>query len=519
MVTAVIHDMAQILSRWRNIYKVLQLHNTYTYHLFIRGKSCMHTNNKKSLLSIISVTVALCMLSVMPLSAGYTPGLDDSLHPSTIHTDTETVSYELLIIAPRRFTRLLDTLVEHKTRYGITTVLVSVEEIYQEMTQGRDDAEKIKYFIKQSYDEWNIRYVLLVGGMKHQRVFSWYVPVRYVQMDDDWESQYITDLYYADIIDGGGNFSSWDADGDGLFGEWYYGMPAEDQEIDLYPDIAVGRLPCRNRWEVRGMVSKIITYETTAYGAYWFNDMIAVAGDTYLEQDNPLWAGYEGEEYADQAFENMSGFNPIRLYASEGTFTGEESVVTAFNRGCGFVYFVGHGNPMSWGNHPPNDDTFIDGLTVHSMRKLKNGVMTPVCVVSGCHNSQFDVSLLRLINRRSRWVGEATRECWGWRMTHCHDGGSIATLGCTALGYTKEDKDSFEGGLNEVEVSFFTGYGQQNITRVGDTWMWAITQYLDNYTPIDWHSLPISDPWIDVKVVQSWALFGDPSLQIGGYPS
>jgi hypothetical protein len=28
----------------------------------------------------------------------------------------------------------------------------------------------------------------------------------------------------------------------------------------------------------------------------------------------------------------------------------------------------------------------------------------------------------------------------------------------------------------------------------------------------------LGDSWIDTKVIQSWALLGDPSLQIGGYP-
>jgi hypothetical protein len=102
-------------------------------------------------------------------------------------------------------------------------------------------------------------------------------------------------------------------------------------------------------------------------------------------------------------------------------------------------------------------------------------------------------------------------------MTRKIGGGSIATIGCTALGYTKEDKDSFKGGLNEIEVEFFREYGQNNIDILGDTWVAAVASYLDKY-PIDWQNSEDKDSWIDTKVVQSWALFGDPSLQIGGYP-
>jgi hypothetical protein len=144
--------------------------------------------------------------------------------------------------------------------------------------------------------------------------------------------------------------------------------------------------------------------------------------------------------------------------------------------------------------------------------------MLPINVVSGCHNLQFDVSIRNILSQQHRYRGEAILECFGWRMTRKIGGGAIVTLGCTALGYTKEDKDSFAGGLNELEVMFFEQYGQHQQDIVGDTWAGAITSYLDSYTPIDWGDEATSDPWIDVKVVQSWVLFGDPSLKIGGYP-
>jgi hypothetical protein len=468
---------------------------------------------------VMVYAVLLLILSLI-CAPGLTAQITDSNNTYTyglnLSPTEKTDSYMLVIITPRTFARLLQPLVDHKNNIGISTILVTLDEVYEQISTGRDDAEKIKYFIKQAVEEWGITYVLLVGGMKHQRLSSWYLPVRYVAMDDGWEPHYISDLYYADIYNSEGNFSSWDSDGDGVYGEWY-GDTADDQDIDLFPDVSVGRLPCRNKVEVRIMVKKIIEYETSAFGEPWFQDMVVIAGDTYLEHDNPAWAGYEGEYYGDLAIENMSGFNPIRLYASDGAFSSQGDVITAVSQGCGFLYFVGHGNPRTWGTHPPDNSSFITGLDVTSMRKLSNQEKFPVCVVSGCHNSQFDVSLWRIFNRWSRWVGEAAWECWGWRMTRKIDGGSIGTIGCTALGYTKEDKESFTGGLNELEVFFFKAYGQDDIEVLGETWATAITAYLDRYTPVDWNTPVLSDPWIDVKVVQSWVLMGDPSLQIGGY--
>jgi hypothetical protein len=74
-------------------------------------------------------------------------------------------SYDLLIIAPTKFTPYLQPLVDHKNKYGIKTKLVDDEEVYQQIYwTGSDDAENIKYFIKEAYENWEIKYVLLVGG-------------------------------------------------------------------------------------------------------------------------------------------------------------------------------------------------------------------------------------------------------------------------------------------------------------------------------------------------------------------
>jgi hypothetical protein len=384
--------------------------------------------------------------------------------------------------------------------------------------KGRDKAEKIKYFIKKAIENWNTEYVLLIGGKKGQLPL-WHIPVRYVKMNNNWESHYISDLYYADIYDSEDNFSSWDSDNDGVYGEWHIENKPEDKHIDLYPDIAVGRLPCRNIFEVQIMVDKIIEYETNTYDKNWFNDFIVVAGDTYLVSDNPLWLQYEGEFYGNQAIQNMTGFNAIKLYTSEGTLTGNSDVINALNNGCGFIYFVGHGNPKTWGNHPPNNHDFIHGLKVKDMHKLKNKNKYPICIVSGCHNCQFDVSILKIFNNTALYRGEATLECWGWRITRKINGGAIASLGCTALGHTKEDKKSFKGGINEFEVQLFKQYKQNQVEILGNIWLSALKWYLDTY-PINWDTSKVNalrDSWVDTQVIQSYILFGDPSLKIGGY--
>ncbi|HEC82581.1 MAG TPA: hypothetical protein ENI53_01685, partial [Thermoplasmatales archaeon] len=91
--------------------------------------------------------------------------------------------YDLLIIAPDKFSGELSRLVEHKEEHGIRTKFITTEEIYSNYN-GRDSAEKVKYAIKDAIEQWGIKYVLLVGGMKGQR-FKWYLPVRYSHLDDN----------------------------------------------------------------------------------------------------------------------------------------------------------------------------------------------------------------------------------------------------------------------------------------------------------------------------------------------
>ena len=426
-------------------------------------------------------------------------------------------TYKLLIISPQKFAGFLDQLKTHKEKIGIPTYIATLDEIYDNVSNpGRDDAEKIKYFIKDAIESWGIEYVLLVGG-KNGQLNSWTLPPRYIGIGNSWEKQILSDLYFADIYDDNGSFSSWDSDNDGVYLEWYTGEQPEDLYIDLSPDIAVGRLPCRNIIEVIIVVNKIIRYEKTAYGKPWFTDMIAIAGDTYPEFQNPAWAGNEGEFYADRALENMTGFNPVKLYCSEGTLNGWEDAVSAISKGCGFVYFVGHGSAVSWATHFPNSKNWTKSFLVKYMPRLINFDKLPICVVSGCHNNQFDISIFNMFNDTKAKHGEVGYECWGWRMARKIGGGSIASLGCSALGFTKEDKVLFKGGINELEVSFFKEYGQNGIDVLGDAWKAAINWYVDTY-PVPWGENLTNDAWVDAQVPCTWTLLGDPSLKIGGYP-
>jgi hypothetical protein len=436
-----------------------------------------------------------------------------------------TEDYDLLILTPQKFADALQPLVTHKISEGITTKLVTMEEVSAGTyfpLEGRDAAEEMKYFIKNAYDEWGTSYVLLVGGRKggilHE---TWWLPVRYSLLNDASEGSYLTDLYFADLYDANGSFSSWDSNDNGIFAEW---TQSSKDVLDMYPEVYVGRLPCTSVGQVTIMVDKIITYETTTYGAEWFKTFMGVAGDTYPSPDDPY---YEGEMATNASFAQLQnlGFTADMMWTSNGRFTGPESIITEMSKGCGFVHFSGHGNPSAWANHAPHNDTFIDGPSVSDMKKLSNGDAQPVVIVGGCHNAQFNTSLFNIIKGILQdglqyfsyrmvigrfWYREWIPQCWGWAMETQTKGGAIAVIANSGLGYGEPGEYTLTERGRHLEWLFFKAY-HDGMDHLGQTHATNLVYYMNAHPPMD--------DQVDCKIVQEWVLLGDPSLMIGGYPS
>ena len=115
----------------------------------------------------------------------------------------------------------------------------------------------------------------------------------------------------------------------------------------------------------------------------------------------------------------MTGFKGVRLWTSNGNFTGPQDVIDGISAGCGFLFFDGHGNPMCWSTHPPNNESvWINGLTVEDMPNLKNGEQLPVCVCGGCHNGEFNTSYYNIIKgiHPGRISSISNGNYWLWRM-------------------------------------------------------------------------------------------------------
>ena len=453
---------------------------------------------------------------------------------------------DMVIIAPSGFADDLQPLINHKNTMGVRTILKTTEEIYEEF-DGVDKPEQIKYFIKDAKETWNVTYVLLVGGLKsplygiprddaNQGSRDWHVPVRYTNLVEQGsfnDPGFISDLYYMDIYDGEGQFSSWDSNSDGIFAKWRF-MGGDRDIIDFYPDVYVGRLACRNHIEVKTVVDKIITYESTPLDPSWYKRMVLVGGDGFDDSVHYGTNWPEEELWCDLYSSYMEGFEPVKLYASNRENNSAYTPLTSnilreLNTGCGFIIFSGHGQPYQWNTHWCEEfDTPIEGggISIFDFLKLRNGDKLPICCIAGgCHNSLFNVSLLTTWLDRDNSLhlmtyGKAVPECLGWSFVRKRGGGAIANFGYPSCTFCSagENGDLDGDGTNEPDIfeawrpymirQYYKLFGE-GAAFLGDVAGGAVRQYLQAF--------PGMDGQLDAKIIEQVIFFGDPSLKIGGY--
>ena len=463
--------------------------------------------------------ILLIILTQTPLIVGY--GLKESEMISLKEKQSSDNDYDLIIISSSWIKKGLAPLVDHKNNHNIKTICVTMRDIlrgkYFEVV-GRDDAEKVKYFIKSALDEWNIKYVLLAGGRKGGLFQAkWWVPVRYSEVYPWWKESFLCDLYFADIYDSNGNFSSWDSNENGVFSEW---NENGKDILDMYPDVIVGRLPFKNRNELETIVGKIINYENNANGSEWFEKCVGVAGDTWPDSDFI----FEGELITEAAFSYLNPFEKSYLWTSIGTFTCKQDVINEVNKGCGFLVFSGHADPMTWSTHPPHTDEWIDAPAAFEMDEFTNGEKLPIALIGGCNNAQFDVGILNLLKGvledgfryfikypaipQGYWEYDWGYRCWSWSMATQKNGGCVAIMGNTGLGFEEKGLECLNC-YNGYLIQQFFKYYSEGKDILGEVYASQITSYMDSYPPMENKS--------HCKVVQEWVLLGDPTLKIGGY--
>lgn len=277
-------------------------------------------------------------------------------------------------------------LIAHREDQGLTVKVANLQNIYNEFNYGIPSPDAIKYFLRYAVEQWqpSPRFALLIGdGTINPKV--------------SLENDNLIPVTLFQTVKYGGAPS-----------DFYYSLLTNS---DIYPDIAVGRLPIQNKAELKSIIQKIIDYEENSRGA-WRNDYLMISAGT-KEGD----FGYQAEYIIDNIM--YPSFNPKRIYLSgsidDPYLGGTEDLLRHFRNGTAWINFRGHGGGAIW-----SDGGLLD---IDDIPLLENRGKLPFITSMTCFTSDFA--------SRKRSLGES--------LILQEETGAVAFFGSTGLGWVWND--------------------------------------------------------------------------------
>jgi hypothetical protein len=196
---------------------------------------------------------------------------------------------------------------------GISVMIESVETIVNS-TPGIDTQEKIRNFIKDKYTNNGLVWVLLGGDTN-------IILARLARADG---ADVPCDMYYSSDLDP--SESDWDDNNNGIYGELA-------DNLNLLPDVYVGRAPVENEVEAEGFVNKVHTYE--------LNVSNYVDNALFLGCEDFGNAGGVNKDLIDQNYMPVC-FDPITKYYEENLPVYRSLTITAMNDGYHLINHIDH---------------------------------------------------------------------------------------------------------------------------------------------------------------------------------
>lgn len=325
---------------------------------------------------------------------------------------------EWVFITPSSFTSAAEPLRDWKLRKGLTTAIVTTEHIYSNYS-GRDNAEKIRNFIIDAYQNWSTQYVVLGGDCDYVPERRGYVAIGGTSQDDRLIP---TDLYYSDL-DG-----SWNEDNDGYWGE-------EGDIPDIQPDINVSRISARGASMVTDQVDKILTYETDLPAGFAIKGLFLGA---YLDS---YTSGGDAKDVVANSY--MPGyFQMTRLYEKFGNISST-AVVNNINAGKGAIMnHCAHSNYTLIGTGP-------DNMYVSDANNLTNGDKAGWFYSIGCMCGGFDRPV-----------------CFAEAIVQNADGGCIAAIMNSRYGWYYPGNPG-GGTSDKLDQAYFNAIFGKDILSLG----------------------------------------------------
>jgi hypothetical protein len=210
---------------------------------------------------------------------------------------------------------LMDYLSLHDT-------VITTDDIYA-AHGGIDSADRVRNFIRYAYQNWQTGYVLLGGGagvVPHRKVFGF--TTGYPPLEDTIPC----DLYFSDL-DG-----TWDANENHVYGETL-------DNVDMLPEVYVGRAPVSSPAEAQLFVNKTMTYGSNGSPPHATRVLLAgfdMNSITYTEQTMEFY----DTTYIDSAF------TCAKVYDSHDG-NHRDSVRSFLNQGQHIFIHMDHGGILA----------------------------------------------------------------------------------------------------------------------------------------------------------------------------
>lgn len=277
---------------------------------------------------------------------------------------------EMLIITDKVFAAQAEEIKTiHEESEGLLSVVVFIDEIYNEFSSGSLDISAIRNFIRMVYERSsNLKYVLLLGRGTND---------------------------YKNVEGYGGNFiPPYEATNSvneiqAYVSDDYFGLMDENEGRDCAGkvDLGVGRMPVLTTDEAEVVVEKIIRYMDFAKTkGKWRNNMLILSDDSknYSKSCDELEAIVDtkintlniNKIYADSY---------VRVKLSDGSYCYPDvtsSIINSFNEGIIMMTYLGHGG--------------VKGLSASNIFKIKdiealqNYYKLAFVVTGTCEFSAFD---------------------------------------------------------------------------------------------------------------------------------
>ncbi len=269
----------------------------------------------------------------------------------------QTAGGDIVMIVPADLRADLDPLIAHRTNQRYTVVVEEVERIFDTFGHGEPNPAAIQAFLKDGWERWEEQpsMVLLVGDghydPRKNLAESGPVLIPPFLLDvDPWMGETAADNRFVTF----------------------------DGPDDRLPEMAIGRLPANNSAELRGMVTKIVDFETTRPEGDWSGRFTFVA-------DNPDDAG----DFVAQIQGIIKQFFPAPWKSKRIFLTTDqtdptpliEQIKTAWSSGTGLVMFMGHSSIHQWGAEQL--------FHIDTVQELNSGSKLPMVMQMSCFTGSF----------------------------------------------------------------------------------------------------------------------------------